>query len=280
MSKRTVFMCVLGTLVIVGLVAGLFTNNIEKSLGVTPSGTITTSSQGKASVPNTLTPTRTSQAKTTGGQPNTNPNQQNNANNANTSPALVTDTFQRTNQAHWGTASDGHNWERDANTQPQFSINGATGQITGGDGALDAIIGDPTPNVDVTVTGMINVFDNNNNFGVVLRWIDPNNWYKAYIDGKSLTILKTINGKASIIQQTAIPAKAGVAQTIRFRALGTTLFAKTWQSNTPEPQDWAMVVDDHALTNGQFGIRVIVDPATTVTIMSFNATIASMSNDT
>src|SRR5581483_3335689 len=35
---------------------------------------------------------------------------------------LARDTFQRANQASWGTASDGHAWQSDANTSPAFSI--------------------------------------------------------------------------------------------------------------------------------------------------------------
>jgi hypothetical protein len=281
MSKRTILMFVLSILVLLGLVAGLFTGSIENALG-TPQGTQTranTDAMQLTPTPqmhktNTSHPSPTATAQPQGGtQANT--NQQNQQANM-----LATDTFQRPNQSLWGTASDGRQWGEDANTKPFFSINGLTGQIAGGQGPLEGIIGMPTDNVDITVSGIINQFGNNANFGAVLRWTDTNNWYKALVDGSHLEILKSVNNHPTIIAQMDVNTSAGVSQTIRFRSLGTMLFAKTWPSNTPEPQNWTIVTDDQTFTTGQFGIRVFEQPTTVITIMSFHATIASMSNDT
>ncbi len=260
MSRRIIL--ILGVLVLLGLVAGLFTGPIEKALGIAQGTQATTNiqkmlqAQGK---PNTPAP----------GTPPGNNNQPTQTN------VLATDTFQRPNQASWGTASDGRQWGGDANAKPAFSITNLKGQIAGGQGALDAVIGIPTDNVDVTISGSINQFGNGVNFGAVLRWTSPNNWYKAFIDGNKLGILKNVNGQSTMIKQVDVKTTAGVAQTLRFRSLGTMLFAKVWPSATTEPQNWMLVVDDHAIPTGQVGIRVFAQPATVITITSFNAITAS-----
>src|SRR5262249_26836134 len=160
------------------------------------------------------------------------------------------------NQTLWGTATDGRQWEGDANTKPLFTINGMRGQIAGGQGALEAVIGLTANDVDVTISGTVNQFGNTVNLGIVLRWTDTNNWYKAFIDGTQLVIIKNKTGQATPTTIAHMDAKstAGIAQTLRFRALGTMLFAKTWPSGSAEPPNWMLVADDHTFSTGQFGI--------------------------
>jgi len=268
MNRRTILMFVLGVLVLLGLVAGLFTGSIVQALGKpqTMANTQKTQqTQGKTNMPVANTPGTT---PVNNNQP-TPQNQQTNV--------LATDTFQRQNQALWGTASDGRQWGGDANAKQAFSINGTKGQIAGGQGALDAVIGVTTDNVDITMSGSINQFGNDVNFGAVLRWTDPNNWYKAFIDGNQLVILRSVNGQKKIIAHMDARTGAGVTQTIRFRSVGAMLFAKVWPSGTPEPQKW-LIITDNTFTTGQFGIRVSEQPTTVITITSFNATKATIGN--
>jgi hypothetical protein len=265
MSRRTIL--ILSVLVLLGLMAGLFIGPIENALGMPQAKQTMTNTQGMQQTQGkTNTPVANS--------PGTTPNPQNQQANI-----LAKDTFQRQNQALWGTASDGQQWGGDANAKPLFSINGLKGQISGGQGALEAVIGLPTDNVDLTITGSVNQFGNNVNLGAVLRWKDTNNWYKAFIDGNHLSILKSVNGQNSVLKQMDVKTTAGVAQTLRFRSLGTMLFAKVWPSGTTEPQNWMLVVDDQTLTTGQFGTRVFEQPNTVITITSFNAITASMGNN-
>jgi hypothetical protein len=278
MSKRTILMFVLSMLTLLGLVAGLFTGSIENALGMSQ-GTqtmITTHATQPTPIQKVIgtNNTHSSPAMQSAGTMQANavqPNQQD---------VLSTDTFQRQNQNLWGTASDGRQWEGDANTQPYFSISGLTGRIAGGQGALNAVIGLPTDDVDITVSGIVNQFGDSVNLGAILRWTDTNNWYKALIDGDHLKILKSINGQTTTIAQINMQTSAGVAQTLRFRSLGSMLFAKAWSSGTPEPQKWMLIADDQTFTTGRFGIRVFEESTTVINIMSFTATIASMDNDT
>jgi hypothetical protein len=57
------------------------------------------------------------------------------------------------------------------------------------------------------------------------------------------------------------------------------LFAKVWPSGTTEPQNWMLVVDDQTFTTGQFGIRVLEQPTTVITITAFNAETAFIGNN-
>jgi hypothetical protein len=270
MKRRTIFMFMLSILVLLGLGVGMFTGAIEKALN-TPqgkqnmtntSGMTNTNGMNKTITPNP-SPTAKSQNK---------PDQQANI--------LASDTFQRKDQALWGTASDGNQWDGDANSKPSFSINGSTGKITANEqGTFDAVIGTASKDVDVTISGIVDHFGNKVNLGAVLRWTDTNNWYKAFIDGDHLGIFKTVKGQTTTIARIDVKSSEGIAQTLRFRALGTTLFAKVWQSDTNEPPNWMVVADDQTFTTGQFGIRVLAQSTTVITIMSFKAIIASMGND-
>ena len=270
MRKRTILIFTLSVLVLLGLVAGLFTGSIEKALG-RPQKTANMQkmqqTQSKTNTPAANTPGTT---PVNNNQP-TPPNKQTNI--------LATDTFQRQNQALWGTASDGRQWGGDANTKPVFSISGMKGQITGGQGTSDAIIGASTSNVDITINGTINQFGTDVNLGIVLRWTDTNNWYKAFFDGNQLVILRNVNQQKTTIAHRDVKTRAGVMQTLRFRSIGAMLSAKVWPSGTPEPQKWLLMTNDNTFSTGQFGIRVSEQPTTVITIMSFNATAANIGNE-
>jgi hypothetical protein len=276
MKRRNIVIFTLGGLVLLGLVAGLFTGKIENALGRPIALQPMANTQG---MPQTQART-TMPAATPPGTTPVNTNQQNQPNPQNQQKnVLANDTFQRQDQTFWGTASDGRQWGADAKTKTAFSIKGQQGQIAGGQGVLDAVIGQPTDNVDITVSGTVNQFGNRVDLGILARWTDPKNWYKAFIDGNHLVIMKSVKGQILTIQQVDLKTNAGVAQTIRFRLVGTMLFAKVWSSGTPEPKNWAIITDDPALSTGQFGIRALEQATTVITITSFSATTASIGNN-
>jgi streptogramin lyase len=185
---------------------------------------------------------------------------------------LGQDSFQRANQALWGTASDGQKWGGDANTASVFSINGNAGQIANGNTSYSAVIGKAASDSEVLFTGSMSSF-NNANLGASLRWKDGNNWYKAYINGTNLIIQSKINGTTTTLKSVAFTATAGTSYSIRFRAVGTSLFARVWQAGTTEPTTWQATVSDSSLTVGQVGLRVQVGSGITAKITSFVATV-------
>ncbi|GCE31127.1 hypothetical protein KDA_66110 [Dictyobacter alpinus] len=275
MNKRLSIITLIIMLVIGGLIAGIYSGPIQKAL--TPAMT-NAMGNNKAPQPPAMQPNKPGanqpgQAKTpnAGGMPNQmNPNQAN---------VLAQDTFQRTNQPFWGQSSDGRKWEGDANTSKVFSITGATGLISHGQGTANAVLGTATDNVDVLANGSINQFGNGVNLGVVLRWTNGQNWYKALIDGQHLSILKRVNGTSTQVRSVGFDAQNDKLYSIRFRAIGAMLFAKVWRSNSPEPNNWQISISDPELKTGQAGLRVVVQPTTVISITSFIVTPANMGND-
>ena len=191
------------------------------------------------------------------------------------SNVLAQDTFQRANQTLWGTASDGRAWGGDANTSPAFSIVNGTGQIAYTAATLEALAGPIEGNVDVEASITANQFAdgvNTMNIGVVLRWQDTNDWYKALIDGDSFSIDRAVNGNMAIIDTMPFAAQGGTAYTIRFEAIGTTLQAKVWPSDQTEPPNWMLVISDASLAQGQTGVRVLMQNVTLINVLMFKET--------
>jgi hypothetical protein len=192
---------------------------------------------------------------------------------------LAQDTFQRADQTFWGTASDGQSWGGDANTLRAFSIAGASGQIVGSGGQngqiYNALLGPASRNAEVVATASVNAFGPEVNFGVLLRWNDVNNWYKALIDGSQLVVIKHVNGVTTQLGAVSFPAAVGKAYTLHFQVIGATLFASAWPSGGSEPQQWMLVVSDISLMAGRGGVRVVIDNDTVIHVSSFLETVAS-----
>jgi len=184
---------------------------------------------------------------------------------------LAQDTFQRANQTYWGKASDSQTWGGDANSSNVFSISGNTGKISNGNTSYSAVLGPVATNAQVLFSGLISNF-NNVNLGVVLRWNDGNNWYKAYIDGSDLVIQKKVNGSTTVLVQVAFAATAGTSYAMRFSVSGTTLSAKVWQTGQTEPTNWMVNATDNSLQSGYCGLRMLDQNGAVVTFTSFICT--------
>ncbi len=275
MNKRLFIITILGLLVFGGLVSGVYASAIQRALTVPRTNTAT---RQTGMNPAPMAPSAKASSPTAQKQQPGQGQGQNQANGANGANVLAEDTFQRKDQPQWGTASDNHSWDGDANTKPVFSITGTSGQISKGQGSFDAVLGPNKDNVDVTAGEQINNFDNGVNIGVVLRWTDANNWYKVLLDGTHITLLKRVNGQTTTIVSKPFEAQANLTYMLRMQAIGSMLFAKAWPSNTPEPNTWAIVKSDNDLASGQAGIRVVLGPATVISVMSFKVVTASMAN--
>lgn len=261
MSTRLLLLTLLILLMIGGLMVGIFMKPIEQALTVP----MMMMADHNAAQPAT-TPIATH--ATTPASPQT-PHTQMPSN------IIDQDTFQRINQALWGTSSDNRTWQGDANNQQEqhiFSIVNASGQIANGQGNFNALLGQANPNEAVLTSGQVNSFSNAANLGVVLRWQDTNNWYKALIDGKLLRIVRNSQGRMTDLSTLPFAAQNGVNYTLRFQAQGTTLSAKVWRTGTPEPNHWMSTVTDDTFASGQAGIRVVLRQGVIITIHSFQAT--------
>jgi hypothetical protein len=251
-------LCMIG-----GLVAGVYARSIEAALTIQPAQAVARHK--------TPPPTQAPARSPTSGNPATPPV------TATMTPlpggvsVLARDTFQRTAQVFWGTASDGHTWSGDANSIEIFSIGQNSGLIAAGQGAFNAILGPASADAEVVASASVNHFaaDGTVNIGVALRWTDSNNWYKALINGAQLQILSRVQGSTRVLASLPFAAQGGVSYTLRFRALGANLLVKAWQSGQPEPANWLLQATDTALAQGMGGIRVVLQSATVIRVSAF-----------
>lgn len=261
MNTRLFVFTLLGICLLAGLVAGIFSRSIETALSMPRINTIQTATPTSIPAKPTLTPVSRTPSPA-----------------ANKTDILAQDTFQRPDQAFWGTASNGRTWAGDASSVNAFSIVGKAGQLAGLPGIYNAILGPATMNAEIIFSASVNHFiPASVNIGAVLRWKDSNNWYKAFINGTELVILKRINGTTTRLSFVPFNALDAASYTLRFRAIGATLFAKAWPSNQPEPGGWMLTVTDTStlLLSGSGGLRLAVQTDTVVRVTSFLETSVS-----
>lgn len=184
---------------------------------------------------------------------------------------LAQDDFHRPDQPLWGMASDGQSWGADANTSAAFSLVNGAGQIAGKTGTFNAVLGPTGSDIDAVASGLVNRFIGGANLGVVVRWSGPDNWYKAFIDGTHLVLLKRVNG--SSFQLAAVPfhASGERAYSIRLQATGSTLLARAWPADAAEPVTWLIDAHDLSLVSGQAGIRVVLAHTVRIRFFFFQA---------
>ncbi len=188
---------------------------------------------------------------------------------------LAQDTFQRGDQRFWGTASDGQTWSANANNSPAFTIAGQAGIIANGPGIFDATLGPRTIDAEVAFSGSLSLFgEGSSNIGSVLRWTDTNNWYKAFLDGTQLILLKRVAGTMTRLNAANFPAQNGKEYTLRFRVVGSMLFARAWLTGQPEPATWIVTANDTALPSGFAGLRVVIQNGVVARIRVFTETAA------
>lgn len=262
MHFRWITLTILVILILGGLVSGAYAGTIQRDLTLPMA-------HGQGNTQTHPPPTAAPKGPTITAQPTQQPGQL---------PAhtLAHDTFQRADQSLWGTAVDGRAWESDANNSAIFSIAGGMGQIAHGQGTFNAILGPTKDNTDVLASITTSRFGAGLvNMGVVVRWQDTNNWYKALIDGTHLSVIKHINGIGKQLATVPFQARGGVSYTLRFRTLGATLFAKVWPTATPEPTTWMIITSDTSLATGQGGIRIVVQNDVVVRVSTFLETAAN-----
>ena len=257
MNVRWFLLAVLAILLFGGLISSAYASTITRALSMPRAGR-----QYNAQLPVTQL-TTTSKGSTTIAQ---------------TGQILARDSFQRANQTLWGTATDGQNWEGDANTAPPFSIVNGLGQLAGIQGTFNAVLGPTVPASDVQVSAMASNFDGGTvNIGAVVRWNDTNNWYKALIDGSHLSIIKHIHGVGKSLTTIPFHARAGIVYTLRIRAQGATFAAKVWPTTTAEPANWMLVTSDTSLASGRGGIRIVTQNDAIVRVSTFLETAVNAS---
>ncbi len=188
---------------------------------------------------------------------------------------LAQDTFIRADQSHLGIATDGQSWGGDANMLNTFSISADSGQVLGSGTSArsyNAVLGPIATDAEVLLSGFLSSFGSNT-LGATLRWSDSNHLYRAYINGKTLTVVKRVGNAITNLASVNYIAQPGTSYSIRFRVVGTTLTAKVWATGTTEPGGWMVTTSDSSLTSGQCGVLLYLANAITGKVTAFQATV-------
>lgn len=188
-------------------------------------------------------------------------------------PRLGSDTFYRPNQLYWGTSSGGQVWVGQANSSGAFLINKGAGVVTnsGGNNLYDALLGPAVQNEKITFVGSLTAFDQNDTVGALLRYVDANNFYVAYIDGTNLVISKRLGGARSVLGSVPFTAVPNIQYQLQFRVYGTALWASVWPAQLAKPDTWMLKVSDVSLTSGTGGLRSHLSSTASATYYSFQA---------
>ena len=173
---------------------------------------------------------------------------------------------------HQGLEEDGSSWRADAATAANFAISGGQGVISGGSTNYNGILGPTFGNGEVSFSGSMHTF-HDTNIGAVLAYADPDNWYKAYLDGSSLVVQKRVSGVATVLFSVPFAAAPDTAYSVRFKLSDGVLSAKAWQAGSAEPAEWMAWVADSTFSSGSCGIRSLVQgPGASASYSAFRCT--------
>lgn len=137
-----------------------------------------------------------------------------------------------------------------------------------------AVLGTAHTDSEAIVTAMIDDFVNSH-IAVMLRYTDDNHYYKARILGNVLDIFNRKDANHGLtLKSIPFTAQTGTFYTIRFRAVGSILLAKAWQTGTTEPADWMVATTDSTFPSGQAGLRPQLDHGKTMQVTSFQELVA------
>jgi len=85
-------------------------------------------------------------------------------------------------------------------------------------------------------------------------------------------VQKKVSGTITTVGTASFAASGGTSYTLRFRVVGTTLYARVWQTGTTEPGNWMVMVTDTTFSSGFCGLRMLAQSGATASYTSFLAT--------
>jgi hypothetical protein len=109
---------------------------------------------------------------------------------------------------------------------------------------------------------------------VILRETSTNNYYYAYLNGTQLVVKKIVAGTKTVLTTASFTAVNNTLYDIRFRVIGSTLYAKAWRNSTSEPIGWTTkpITDTSLSGSGYAGIYTVEQSGVTINYTFFQAT--------
>jgi hypothetical protein len=184
------------------------------------------------------------------------------------SKVIASDTYNRSNQSGWGTASDGSTWSTGSGTLT-YAIASNQGTVSGTSGEGFQFLG-----TESTIDGEAQLtftLKNSGDFiGLALRVTDASNLYYTYYAGGVLYIAKKVAGTYTPIGSNNFVLTLATAYHLRFAVIGSALYSKIWQDTTVEPASWLVTTTDTSFTgSGKTGIEVFSSTSGTITVDNF-----------
>ncbi len=181
---------------------------------------------------------------------------------------IAEDTYQRADQETWGKSTDGQDWRGDAMTSRNFAIVNRMGQIANTHGVFEARLGPKFSDGEITWSGGVSVYQPSN-LGIIARWQDTDNWYKAMLDGTHLQLVKRVGGITTTLASQDFQAEGGKEYSLKMRVVGSQLSAKAWALSEQEPGDWQIAAADTQFRSGESGLRLFTQDNVVVTVKTF-----------
>jgi len=153
------------------------------------------------------------------------------------------------------------------------------GLVTAANGTFTALLGPRLANAELMVTLSISQFNGENNMGAVLHWEGARHWYKIYLDGESLVLIKRDAAQTLQLGSVPFPAQPGIRYSLLAQVRGTVFLAKVWPADSQEPSGWELHVADPSATwlSGYGGVRMyyLSRGSVTTTVAFFRETRAT-----
>ena len=167
---------------------------------------------------------------------------------------ILNDTFVRSPQSGWGTATDGKTWSN-LTGPATAAINGSNeGTLTGSVTQTIFVLSANTYTDLDLVVRMANTA-NADSIYVVFRATASNNYYRVRMQNQTLALHKIITGTATQLATFSTAVTAGSFIYIRIKVVGTTIQAKNWNSGSTENMSWGITLTDSSITSaGQIGL--------------------------
>lgn len=177
----------------------------------------------------------------------------------------VRDTFDRGNQANWGTPDEGPIW----GTHASSSILTNKGRFTSGAGG-SPIVRTPTKYTDIDVVVTFQV-SNTTSWDLDIRLRDDTvNYVRGIVDVSgpvALYIQQQVGGVGTDLATVATSVSAATDYRLRFQAEGSTLRLKFWLASATEPAAWDLTASTSWLSEGFAGLA---DFSTTAVNIDWN----------
>jgi PKD repeat protein len=155
------------------------------------------------------------------------------------SPAyVVQDTFLRSNQTGWGTASGGGTWTQESGTASSTSVAGDEGTISNSSSSDFEILGSSTAAND---NGLVrfSIGAANDTAGIILGYQSNGTMNLArFGGGGNLEFMTGESGSWTVVDNTSVSVSVNTFYWLRFEVQGSNVYLKLWADGTTEPSSW------------------------------------------